>query len=330
MKKIFISLLAVAALAACTKSEVAYEAPAEIGFKAVAGNMTKAVVDGETYPTDLNMFVYAWTENSTAEAADYIAKGEFKYREAIGTTNVWGGVTPYYWPNVNKLYFAGFSKSGNAAANATYNCQNDVLTVSNYTPGLTGANDLMWFPKTTQPYGKTTKFVPVEMYHTCAWLSFYVKGDNVTGATGSTYKVTNLTINGIDATADLTCTGTTVSWANNTATDATFAVLTNGSVSLATTATIAETTEGSTVLIPQTPGTLDVTYTYTSPAGTTITETKTGLDLALAKNDSDQTGPTSWEPGKHYIYTITIKANEILIAPTPVDWTDSNWNITVE
>ena len=127
MKKIIISMMAVAALAACTKSEVAYEAPAEIGFKAVAGNITKAVVDGETYPTDLNMFVYAWTENSTAEAADYIAKGEFQYRKAIGTTNVWGGVTPYYWPNVNKLYFAGFSKSGNAAANATYNCKNDVL-----------------------------------------------------------------------------------------------------------------------------------------------------------------------------------------------------------
>ena len=42
MKKIFISLLAVAALAACTKSEVAYEAPAEIGFAPFTGNITKA------------------------------------------------------------------------------------------------------------------------------------------------------------------------------------------------------------------------------------------------------------------------------------------------
>ena len=55
MKRIVLAITAVAALAACTKSEVAYEAPAEIGFKAVAGNITKTAVDGDVYPTNLNM-----------------------------------------------------------------------------------------------------------------------------------------------------------------------------------------------------------------------------------------------------------------------------------
>ena len=69
MKKIFFSIVALAALAACTKSEVAYEPTDEIGFSVVAGNMTKAVVDGETYPEDLAMYVFAeTTDNEEAEA----------------------------------------------------------------------------------------------------------------------------------------------------------------------------------------------------------------------------------------------------------------------
>ena len=347
MKRIVLTIMAVAALAACTKSEVAYEEPAEIGFNVVAGNITKAVVDGETYPTDLNMYVYAWTENNTAAAADYIAKGEFQYRKAIGTNNVWGGVTPYYWPNVNKLYFAGFSKSGNAAANATYDCQNDVLTVSNYTPGLTGANDLMWFPKTTQSYGKTTEFVPVDMYHTCAWITFLVKGDEVTSNATNPYTVTSLKMTGVDQTATVACSNTTtpkINWTANTDKTGDAAnynvTIKNNSVALTQTAKDVETdaayapvegiTSSNIVVIPQVPGKLTLTYTYKSSTNAVITETVENLDLALAKDASNAEGPEEWEAGKHYIYTITIKANEILIAPTPVDWTDENWNVTVE
>ena len=63
MKKIFISLFAVAALAACTKSEVAYEAANEISFAPVAKNITKGAVgtvNGKgTYPTAQPLGVYA-------------------------------------------------------------------------------------------------------------------------------------------------------------------------------------------------------------------------------------------------------------------------------
>ena len=349
MKRIVLAITAVAALAACTKSEVAYEAPAEIGFNVVAGNMTKAVVDGETYPTDLNMYIYAWTEGSTAEAADYIAKGEFQYRKVIGTTNVWGGGTPYYWPNVNKLYFAGFSKSGNAAANATYNCQDDVLTVSNYTPGMTGDNDLMWFPKTAQSYGKSTEFVPVDMYHTCAWITFLVKGDEVTSNTTNPYTITSLKMTEVDQTATVACSNATnpkINWTGNTDKTGDAAnynvTIKNNSIALTQTAKDVETdaayaaVEGTTssniVVIPQVPGKLTLTYTYKSSTNAVITETVENLDLALAvdADATDGVAATPWEAGKHYIYTITIKANEILIAPTPVDWTDGNFNVTVE
>ena len=359
MKKIFFSIVAIAALAACSKSEVAYEQPAEIGFKAVAGNMTKTAVSGEEYPKELDMYVYAWTTDF-APADDnyypnYIDNGLFvckdktfeKYTEKDDKTDrnpiVWGGQTPYYWPNTKSLHFAGYSASGNVAnLSPTYDCRSNVLSITGYTPGTDDNNDLMVFPSTATAtptgYDKNTDYVPVYMYHTCAWISFLVKGDGVTGAQGSNYAVTNITITDIDATADLTYNGTTIVWNNNTDNDATSAVL-SSSVSLSGTganAAVAETTPNSTILIPQVPGKLSLTYTYTSQAQEPIIETITGLDLALDEkvvdtDTGDTVTKTPWEAGKHYIYTITIKANEILIAPSvAVDWTDGNFNVTVE
>lgn len=367
MKKIFISIVAIAALAACSKSEVAYDQAPEIGFSVIAGNVTKSVVDGDVYPTTLNMYVNAWTTDNAANTPNYIEEGEFEHAsEYTFDKAVWGGKTPYYWPNVKKLYFAGFSKAdGLDLDNISYNTTTDVLTFANYTPAKSGNNDLMWFPKTAQSYGRGTDYVSVDMYHTCAWITFLVKGDDVTSGK---YTVTALQMYGVDQTATLTCTGTTVNITGNTdkyenptaekpedlisLPAAKYNVTKVGSYTglLSETATNFETgvatapgsasgiTGGDIVVLPQIPGMLSLTYNYESPTRDLIEETVTGINLKLAKNTGadpddtadDQTGPTAWEAGKHYIYTITIKANEILIAPTPVDWTDEEWNVTVE
>ena len=366
MKKIFFSIVAIAAIAACTKSEVAYEQPAEIGFAAVAGNMTKAAVDGTTFPTDLNMYIYAnTTGNTTSADADYFAKAEFTYLGAYNAVKqegsddkpVWGGGSsssnrnPYYWPNVNKLHFAGFSKSGNVeSATVAYNCVANTLSITGYTP--TGDdNDLMWFPSTEfaqdAGFGKNTTYVPVNMYHACSWITFLVMGDTVTGANNTTYTLKSLNIANIDNTANVVCTGSasitsaSTVWSNNedvktadhavTFPDAYTGLLTQTATNVET--NDATTTSGNVVVIPQKPGSLELTYTYTSGASKTITEVFSiennnapSLKLTTDPEDEDNV----WEPGKHYIYTITIKANEILVAPTPVDWTDENYSITVE
>lgn len=363
MKKIFFSIVALAALAACTKSEVAYEQPAEIGFKAVAGNMTKAAVDGTTFPTDLNMYIYANTTGNTAAAADYFAKAEFTYlggykdinTESSDTKAVWGGGSssaatdrnPYYWPNVNKLHFAGFSKSGNvASATVAYDCATNKLSITGYTP--TGDdNDLMWFPSTefkqAAGFGKNTTYVPVDMYHACSWITFLVKGDTVTGANNTTYTLTSLNIANIDNTANVVCTGSasitsaSTVWTDNEAQTADHAVTFGGEYNgkLTQTATNVETndattTSGNVVVIPQKPGYLELTYTYRSIAGQPITEVFSIENNNAPSLKLNEGNTLNWEPGKHYIYTITIKANEILVAPTPVDWTDENYSITVE
>ena len=360
MKKILSICLAAAAFVGCTNTDVEYDnTPKEIGFIAVADNMTRNVVAEAAYPTDLNMFVYSWTSDQTTGTPNYINGGEFEYRDAYNnintestaTNNVWGGVSPYYWPNVKTLKFAGFSKSGNVTTanvttKASYSVNGDKIAITDYTPG-TGDNDLMYFPATTA-YGKNTDFVPVTMYHTCSWITFLVKGDAVTAGK---YTVTGLQINGIYNQADVDCVAQTetnpIVWKNydaptvnqdvytlnaNALTAVTLPAATteNGetkypAVNIETGAAYALADGGNVVVIPQTPGTLTLTYTYTSPAGQSIEEVKDNISLAVdAVNNA-------WAPGKHYIYTITIKANEILIAPSAQGWGDGiNQNITVE
>lgn len=356
MKKFFLSVLAVAALASCTKMDTAYEAPQEIGFVAVGNNITKAPVSGTTYPEELNLYVNAYVHSTTSPTSpDYINNGEFTHRDAqVSGKEVWGGVTPYYWPNEKTLHFSGYSKSGSFTS-AAYNPSTDELTITGYNPGnaaASGANDLMWFPSTKYTlaggYNKSTSYVPVSMYHTCSWITFMVQGDITTGASNSSYKITSLTMNGVDMTANVTCTGnaslaqatipTYVSWSNNEDQFETYTVSVYvGGVELKNTyqaensttpknieTNATTTTGGNIVVIPQMPGTIDLAWTYTSTANSTISDSATGLSLSLGDD-------SSWLPGKHYIYTITIKANEILIAPAPVDWTDmGNNNVTVE
>ena len=362
MKKIFFSIVALAALAACTKSEVAYEQPSEIGFAVVAGNMTKAAVDGTTFPTDLNMYIYAnTTGNTTSADADYFAKAEFTYlgaynavkQEGSDVKPVWGGGSdsdhrnPYYWPNVNKLHFAGFSKSGNVeSATVAYNCVANTLSITGYTP-IGDDNDLMWFPSTefkqAAGFGKNTTYVPVDMYHACSWITFLVMGDTVTGAANTTYTLTSLNIANIDNTANVVCTGSnnitsaSTVWTANEDRTADHAVTFGGGYTgkLTQTATNVETnnattTSGNVVVIPQKPGVLELTYTYTSGASKTITEVFSTENNNAPSLKLDEENTKNWEPGKHYIYTVTIKANEILVAPAPVDWTDENYGITVE
>ena len=362
MKKI-IYVLTAATLISCTKNEVAYEQTNEIGFTAVAGNITKAVVDGTTYPTDLNMYVFAWTADygtkDTEISPNYINKGEFKSKSVTvneDTKTLWGGTpNPYYWPNTHNLHFAGFSKSGNVANLATisYNCHTEALSIGNYSPGNEGSNDLMWFGSTegkkADGYDKNTPYVPVDMYHTCSWITFIVKGETAT----QNYKVTEMKMINIDQTATVTCdpspenSDPTIKWTGNTdktntsenPTDYAITLPSEG-ITIGTTGVNVETnddtttknTGGNIVVIPQVPGKLCLTYTYNSSTGAKITEKIEGdkaLDLKITTNATDS--GNKWEPGKHYIYTITIKANEILIAPTPKPWGDPiNGNITVE
>ena len=161
-------MMAVAALVACTKSEVQYETAGEISFAPIASNVTKSVAgyNGDTFdgvfPTGVNLYVFANASNDAGTAWEdpYFANALFKWDSAKGEEDVQGTVATEgayagdptrYWPNVKTLKFAGYSDACNVSTlTPTMNDDLSALTINGYVQDNTnieeGKNDLMWFP----------------------------------------------------------------------------------------------------------------------------------------------------------------------------------------
>ena len=125
--------MAVAALAACTKSEVQYETAGEISFAPIASNVTKSVAgyDGNTFngvfPTDIDLYVFANAQDEEdgvlqqSWTTPYFANALFEWKaggtensqtfddKSYATVGAYAGNPTRYWPNVKTLKFAGYS-----------------------------------------------------------------------------------------------------------------------------------------------------------------------------------------------------------------------------
>ena len=331
MKRITYILMTIAVVASCTKTEISYDEPNQITFAPVAKVSTKAAVN--TYPTDLPLLVYAnaGIKNTTTPTditsftEVYLNDSEFTHSSGVFTN------TTAFWPNVKALIFAGVSKSGNVAATnvaASFPTANTV-TVTEYTQPDSGNNDLMWFLHTTPETSKSEN-LEVTMNHACSWLVFNFKGDAVTAATASPWKVTKVVVKSVSKTGTATL-GTTASWAslsgeadyvvyNDYAADEN--VYETKGTSL-TTSGVSISNSDNVVVIPQTPKLLEITYEFKAPSGNIIKETKE-VSLAYADPSSD------WVAGKKYTYDITIGAAQIKIAPTASSWGDYDADTATE
>ena len=145
MKKLFISILAVAAAVACTKTNVDFEQPAEIGFAPVASMSSKAAIADGIYPAAQPIGIWSNydgtiepTVGETDKTLDYENNFQTAYlnnvkfeSKSVNSATVWGGATPYYWPTNGSLVFAGYSIQEGKGVNtkATYNFSTDVMTI---------------------------------------------------------------------------------------------------------------------------------------------------------------------------------------------------------
>ena len=248
MKKIFFSLVALAALAACSKSEIQYEQTGEITLAPVTSNTTKSVAGyyGNTFdgifPTEIDLYVFAnaGEEGSAANEHNepYFRNAQFVWAAggsldsfdhdnnadtpSILTEGAYAGNPPRYWPNVKTLVFAGYSDACNIKANLTdgndettpiMDFEDDELTIPAYTQDNAtykkeGANDLMWFSR-TNPYSKQTAEIVTNMKHACSWITVNVKGD---GVTSSNWILNSLIIKGLAHTGTATCDDEKATW----------------------------------------------------------------------------------------------------------------------
>lgn len=328
MKKVFLALAAVAALASCSKSEVAYEPAGEISLSVVPQNMTKAMMTGETFLTTEQFNVWAWYKQLPASTtvatwmADgtdnqlYIPEKPFTHRQ----TTSWGGVTPYYWPKLGSLLFAGYYPTDIAeSVDYTFSGSVNKMVFSEIPQGVVSATadeyteDIMYFNMTPSSFASNP--VTVVFKHALSWITVNVKKSE-----GSP----KIVIDEIKFTAVNDEGNGTVDGANVIDWELT------GTAEETVVGTALELKEEVTKLveplfIPQEMvGDLVIKYTVYSSDTEKFTEVYTKA-LSALKTDLD-----TWEPAKHYIYNVEIGTSEILIDPSVTDWEAVEIPVTVQ
>lgn len=327
MKKILYSILAVAALASCVKSEAVYtEDNSEIKIKPATALATKAnqlaAIDGTEYPVAENFDVYGYWKDEPAgstftEGTVYLGLDN-KAVEFTNKGNYWGGKeNVYYWPKNGSLRFAAYSPS---SVDMLHDLATDTYTVDGYVqPNETAKTwDLLVAP-TSKSYTSMTaaENVSVVFEHALSWITVKVVAKDAEAA--KAFDLKKVTINNVVTTADLAAVMSGADKAINWTLSETVApvVVFEGSQAVTAEPTVIETTANGTIVIPQPTTTITVDYTQNALPGTPALENqKVTVDLVLDKEDNP------WKPGKHYVYTLVFGLDEILINPDVVDWDD--------
>lgn len=328
MKKIFLALAAVAALAACTKTEAEYEPTSEIGFAPVVSNRTKAMQTETTFPEEA-FNVWAWYkqinpgstitgwQNSAEPQQNYIVEKPF----AKQSNKLWGGAdASYFWPKIGSLMFAGYYPTTIAEqVSYTFTSTENVMKIVNYVPGFVTTNttheeDLMYFNMTDASCQNTT--VEVEFKHALSWIDVVLVKEDATPADAK-ITVNSVTFENIvpfgNATVNNSAVGAAreIKWTPHGEPKPVVVTENSGHV-------LAKKNKTPLVkqplFIPQPMTSLVVNYTITSTDDSQFTETKT-IPLSTLVS-----GHSAWKPGKKYTYTITIGTTEIYIDPKVAEW----------
>lgn len=334
MKKIFFALAAVAALASCSKSEIAYEAVnEEIGFAPVIENMTKAMVPDNNFPQSekINLWAYykpvaagkavdEWRADASA-VQTYLNHKTFAYNS---TKEKWSGDgVEYFWPKNGSLVFVGYhpeSLSSHASHNYNTNTMHFEDIAMSRVDATSGVytEDFMYF-NMTPSYASGA--VEANFKHALSWISVLLVKDGYT-SDNATITVKKVEFTNVVSGGDADVIGAAdIDWDANGAA-VTVEILEGTPVVLAKNNTTVQAYEP--LFIPQSmTGKLIIEYEIKSKDESKFTEVK---EITLnGMKDSNETSLTQWEAGKHYTYTITIGTSEILVDPKVTEWK----NVTV-
>ena len=328
MKKIFFSLLAIAAVASCAKTEAVYEeSQSEIKLAPVAALQTKAnvlaAIDGTAYPTAENFDVYGYYKN--VRAGETYTDGQSYFGGAVEFTNkgnYWGGVETYYWPKNGALRFAAYSPS---SLNLGHKQEGDTFYGAYTQPSKTNETWDFLVAPTSESYTAMTaaENVSIVFEHALSWITLQVKAKDA--AAEDVFTIKSVTINDVNTTADFEASmlGQEMvqydSWSNQ-ATKADYVVF-DGEQGVTGEAKVIETTAAGTLVIPQTTTKVTVVFDQKGVNGTLDMEDMTvTLDLVLDQDNEP------WRPGYHYTYTLIFGLDEILINPSVDTWEEYIWN----
>lgn len=348
MKKFFLfAAMAGVALTGCvkTESEVAVKSDSNriVFDNPVVSSVTRALIDGTEYPTDVPFSVYAQYKNAnTGENLLYMDNVTTKYSATSPSPtgkSSWVPVGNYYWPKEGTLSFAAYSPTAastvfnsvawtddsgftfddfNAATNQTNSYD---LMYSNYVADQKQTNEQDY----TQYYG-----IQLTFKHALSALVFRAQAaDNYTGAE---IKVTKIEVLEAYNQGDLTTNN-----ASNSAGWSDFQDPTTMEVqNLASAALTTDYVQQGDVLlmVPQAFDHNDgvkvkITYTIDTDSDATMTQTHT-VTLSTLTENGTTTAHADWKMGKRYTYDITIGLDRIYFAPQVTDWEDITVTGTID
>lgn len=340
MKKFFLlAAMAGVALTGCvkTESEVAVKSDSNriVFDNPVVSSVTRALIDGTEYPTDVPFSVYAQYKNdNTGENLLYMENVTTRYVTSTPGTNQksWVPVGNYYWPKQGTLSFAAYSPT---AASTVFNrvswADDSGFTFDNFNAATNQANsyDLMYSDYVAdQEQGDEadyTKYYGIQLTfrHALSALVFRAKAaDNYTGAE---IKVKTIEVLEAYNQGDLTTNN-----ASNSAGWSDFRDPTTMEVqNLASAALTTDYVQQGDVLLMVPQGfdhnggvKVKITYTIDTESAATMTQTHTVALSTLNEAGAGASTHDDWEMGKRYIYDITIGLDRIYFAPTVTDWDD--------
>lgn len=353
MKKFFLlAAMAGVALTGCvkTESEVAVKSDSNriVFDNPVVSSVTRALIDGTEYPTNVPFSVYAQYKNDdTGENLLYMNNVTTKYVRSTPGTNQesWVPEGNYYWPKQGDLSFAAYSPAAaqdaftsvawTDAAGFTFTGFNAVtnndatklydLMYSDYVARQTQANE-----------NDHEKYYGIQLIfrHALSALVFNAKTEEDYGA-DAVIKITNIEVLNPVGSGDLSVTNGTGSRANWTP-GADVASMAVTGVTGATQLTNTEVPQGNEMLmVPQTfDEDVKVKITYTMQMATSAAPVTHTYEVALKTlNESDGVSTTThdgWDASRRYTYNIIIGLDRIYFAPTVTDWEDITVTGTIE
>lgn len=353
MKKLYIVMLGVSAVVACTKSSVSYEPAGEIALAPVNEiNKTKTTVTGSAFPADQIMGVYAYYQADCLNGSDasafkfastYLDNVQFKKNGTDWAGWKDGVAYPYYWPKNGSLVFAAYSPLTDAAGknsvdSHTFAADGNAVTSDIFKNGtftqsrLTNQTvDFMWSPVTAESHTSASNHVAMTFYHAMSWITFKAKFTKPAGMATTTEPVItikslsleNVVTKGAFETHVSEITWTPAVDANEIPQPIQPIVVFRGEQALTAESADVENTANGTLVIPQEiTNDIVATIVYDQHVpGTAKVEQKAVLHLNQCKVGGQSL--TKWTNAKHYIYDINFTFgtdDQIYIAPSVQPW----------
>jgi len=329
MKKLFIiAAAACVTLASCVKNEpvASVEQGDLITFAApLVAPATKAV-GTVMYPETGTFKLYGWYH--AAKDGDF--QNMYINAETVSKQdgNYFAPSTSYYWPKSGYLSFFAYSPATLIVGGGTLSvsemslaksmaltytvasaqAKQDDLLYSNWTMGKT-ASDVVTLPGNMGSY----EGIEIVFNHALSAVLFNFSG------VANMYKITSVTLSGIQKTAILTSTPASTSWADPTGDPVSYEILGEHEVS----GTVE--TSDLLMLIPQDldAAKLTINYSLKNPsAAEWIPQDAKVINLNSA-TDSESNAIAEWDMGTQYTYNITFGAASVIkFAPSVVgEWT---------